>query len=417
MIRDVLILQQREIEQRLEEPYVAREHDPKKFSHNLIKVILGPRRAGKSFFATHLINSLGKFGYINFDDERLFGFGQLDELISAMNSRYGNPKLLLLDEVQNLPNWELFVNRLQRQGYNLLITGSNAHLLSTELSTHLTGRHIPIVIFPFSFAEYLKSLNEDLTESETAEALRHYAEAGGYPEPIVKKIDIRDYLTTLLKSILYKDIVIRHRIRSAQGLEELSTYLMTNIACEYSYQTLAQVTRCKSVHTIDKYLYFLEEAFLFFSIRRFSYKLREQMRANRKVYCIDNGLVTSSSFQLSSNLGRLYENIVAIALHRMEKIGRLNFYYWKSVQHEEVDFVVKKGTRVTTLIQVCANVENPKTYDREIRALLKASSELNCKDLFVITDATEREEKASWYGLEGKIQFIPLWKWLTEVIP
>jgi len=414
MLRDVLLLQKREIEQRLRERYVEREFHPRKLAHDLIKVVIGPRRAGKSFFAAHLVQGLGPFGYVNFDDERLEALGDYDELVVALDALYGKPKHLLLDEVQNLPRWELFVNRLQRQGYRLTITGSNAHLLSSELATHLTGRHVQIVLFPFSFPEYLRSEERELTGPETVEALRRYAELGGYPEPLLKGVNHREYVATLLRATLYKDIVVRHRIRSPQGLEDLATYLMSNVAQEYSYSTLAQLTRLRSVHTAEKYLRHLEEAFLFFSVRRFSFKVREQSRANRKVYCTDNGLVTATSFRFSSGLGRLYENLVAIALNRQQLDGRLECYFWRGPQHEEVDFVVKQGLRVTQLLQVCANVEDPKTREREVRALLKASAALKCTELVVLTETEDREEDASWFALRGRIRFVPLWKWLSE---
>jgi predicted AAA+ superfamily ATPase len=413
MLRDVLLLQKREIEQRLRERYVEREFDLAKLSHDLIKVIMGPRRAGKSFFAMHLVQRLGRFGYVNFDDERLSEIEDYDELVAALDSLYEEPEHLLLDEVQNLPQWELFVNRLRRQGYRLAITGSNAHLLSSELATHLTGRHVQVVLFPFSFTEYMRSLEQDLTEPEKAEALRRYVEMGGYPEPMLKGINHREYLTTLLRSILYKDIVVRHRIRSPQGLEDLATYLMSNVAQEYSYNTLAKVTRFRSVHTAQKYVRHLEEAFLFFSVRRFSFKVREQVRSNRKIYCTDNGLVTSTSFRFSSDIGKLYENIVAITLRKRELDGKLEFYFWKGPRQEEVDFVVKEGLRVSQLIQVCRDVEDPKTKNREVRSLLKASEELKCKNLLLLTETAEHEEDASWFGVRGKIRFVPLWKWLS----
>lgn len=414
MLRDVLLLQKREIEQRLREQYVEREFHPRNLAHDLVNVVIGPRRAGKSFFAMHLARGLGSFGYVNFDDERLEALGDYDELVAALDALYGKPKHLLLDEVQNLPRWELFVNRLQRQGYRLTITGSNAHLLSSELATHLTGRHVQIVLFPFSFSEYLRSQERELTGPERAEALRQYAELGGYPEPLLKAINHRDYLTTLLRATLYKDIVVRHRIRAPQGLEDLATYLMSNVAQEYSCNTLAEVTRLRSVHTAQKYLRHLEEAFLFFSVRRFSFKLRDQARANRKVYCTDNGLVTAASFRLSPGRGRLYENLAAIALRKQELDGRLELYFWKGPQHEEVDFVVKQGLHVTQLLQVCANIEDPKTKAREVRALLKASEALKCSDLLLLTETAEGEEDASWFGLRGRIRLLPLWKWLLE---
>jgi len=413
MLKDVLRLQKREFEDRLNERYIKREADLARFSRDLINVIIGPRRAGKSFFAMNFIRGLGPYAYVNFDDERLVEVEDYDELVAALDALYGNPKHILLDEVQNLPKWELFVNRLHRRQRYLIITGSNAHLLSSELATHLTGRHIQIILFPFSFLEYLRTLNRDLTQPEKLEAMRRYVEIGGYPEPLLKEINRRDYLTTLLRSILYKDIVVRYRIRSPQGLEDLVTYLMSNVAQEYSFNALSKITRFKSVHTVEKYMRYLEEAFLFFSVRCFSYKVRLQVRSNRKIYCTDNGLVASASFRFSADKGKLYENVVAINLLRRHLESELEFFFWKG-PHHEVDFVIKRGLDVTQLIQVCVNVDDPRTKEREVRSLIKASQELKCDNLFVLTENYENEETISWYNARGRIRFIPLWKWLDE---
>ena len=414
MLHDVLLLQKRETERRFQEEYIDRTFDLRQVSHDLIKVILGPRRAGKSFFALRFVRDLGPFGYVNFDDERLVDIEDYDALIAAVDTLYEQPQHLLLDEVQNVPRWELLVNRLQRQGYDLTITGSNAHLLSSELATHLTGRHIPIVLFPFSFSEYLRSLTKDMTEAEKAEAFRTYVQNGGYPEPLVKDVDRHEYLTALFRSILYKDIVIRHRIRAPQSLEDLAGHLMSNVAGLYSYNALTKATRLRSVHTVEKYLNHLDEAFLLFSLRRFSFKTRVQSRSSRKIYCIDNGLITSASFRFSPDLGKLYENLVAISLRKKEMAGDIECFFWQGPQQEEVDFVVKQGTQVTALIQVCVELNRPKTRSREIRALLKASRELRCNNLLILTDSTEGEEKASWYGMRGTIHFVSLWRWLLR---
>jgi len=414
MLRDILLLQKREIEQRLQEPYVERDFEIARAAHDLIKVILGPRRAGKSFFAMHLVQGLGRFGYANFDDERLTDFKDYEGLIPAIDSLYGQPRHLLLDEVQNVPRWELLVNRLQRQGYYLTVTGSNAHLLSSELATHLTGRHLPIVLFPFSFGEYLRSVNREMTDSEKYQEFLAYVEKGGYPEPLIKGIPHREYLTTLLRSILYKDIVVRHRIRTPQGLDDITAQLMANAAQQYSLNALTKMTGLKSMHTVQKYLRHIEEAFLLFSLRRFSFKVRDQLRSNRKVYCTDNGMLTSASFRFSANAGKLYENAVAVALRKREMQGALECFYWQSAQQEEVDFVIKKGTEIAQLIQVCHSLEDPKTKSRETRALLKASAELGCKDLLILTDSMEGEEVTSWYGTERTVRYAPLWKWLLQ---
>lgn len=320
-MRDIVLTQRRELEKWKEETYVERHLTAPVGDSDLLKVIIGPRRSGKSCLAMHLLTAHVSHGYVNFDDERLVDLRNYDELVAAINAVYANPKVILLDEIQNLPRWELFVNRLQRQGCRLYLTGSNAHLLSGELATHLTGRHIPIVLLPFSFREYVSSLRKELTQSEKTEALRSYVENGGFPEPLVKDIDRTSYLRTLWDSIIYKDIVRRHRIRSVAGMEDLAGYLLANVSSEYSLNRLTEVTKCRSVHTVQKYIGHLEEAFLFFTLRRFSFKVREQARANRKVYCIDNGFPTARSFQFRSNTGALFENLVAIALKASSRTG------------------------------------------------------------------------------------------------
>lgn len=414
MIRDILYLQKREIELLLKEKYIDRINSKLDLTNSFIKVIIGPRRAGKSFFSLHLLNKQQNFGYINFDDEKLITLEDYDELISALNSVYGKPKILFFDEIQNLPKWELFVNRLQRQGYILILTGSNSHLLSKELATHLTGRHFQKIVFPFSFKEFLSLEGKELTTSEIKEKLNDYLIYGGYPEPLIKKINYKEYLSTLLNSVLFKDIIKRYNIRFAQAIESLSEQLFSNIANEHSYNSLSKITKIKSSHTIENYLNYLEESFIFFRVRRFSYKLKEQISSIKKIYCIDNGFIHAKAFNSSHNFGKLYENLVAIALKRKELDGKLNFYYWKNQQQEEVDFVIKEGTKVRQLIQVCYSLDNLETKNREIRALLKAGNELKCKNLLVISSGKEIEEEIEWFGIKGKIKFIPLWKWLLE---
>jgi hypothetical protein len=414
MLKDIVLVQKRELEERLRETYVERRMSVSwDLGDDLIKVITGPRRAGKSFYAVHLIQQAGSYGYVNFDDERLTAIGDYDEIVSAMNTIYGNPRYLLFDEIQNLPRWELFVNRLQRQGFRLLITGSNANLLSSELATHLTGRHAVHVLFPFSFGEFLTASGDEAAERTAVEkmaAMDAYAEQGGYPEPLLKKIDRRDYLRTLLQSTLYKDIVKRFRIRSVQGIEDLALYLMSNIAREYSFNALSGVTKCRSVHTVDKYIRYLQEAYLVFSLPRFSFKVKDQAGQNKKIYCTDNGMAVAAGSRFSADRGGLYENLVAVALKKEEIAGRISLFYWRSPQNEEVDFVVKEGLRVTRLIQVCADISDPKTLKREMRALIKASQELQCDDLLLLNDRVDRTDIFKWQDAERPIRLMPLWQ-------
>ena len=414
MLRDILILQKRELAERLSDRYVVRSVKASTGESNLVAVILGPRRAGKSFFGMHLIHSKKSFGYVNFDDERLVGLPDYDELLTAVDAIYDKPTDLLLDEIQNIERWELLVNRLQRQGRRLVVTGSNAHLLSSEFATHLTGRHIPLMLFPFSFNEYASAVikKQPATQPEYKELLHNYLRDGGYPEPLIKNIDRKSYLSTLLESIIYKDIVKRFKIRSVDGIEDLTRYLLSNIASEYSYRTLAEVTKCKSAHTVEKYLRYLEETFLFFSLRRFSYKVKEQAKANRKIYCIDNGFIAAGAFRMSEGTGKLAENAVAVRLHKRELDGEIEVFFWKNVQQHEADFVVVKNRKVEQIIQVCWNMEKPTTKEREIRAIVTAGEELKCKKLLILTESKEGMEKVEWFGKKASVEFLPLWKWM-----
>ncbi len=414
MIRDVLLIQKRELQLRIKEEYIERSAALPQIDSGLIKVIMGPRRAGKSFYAFHALNKAGNFGYANFDDEKLVGVKDYEHIVLALNTLYQNPKYLLFDEIQNLPEWELFVNRLQRQGYHIVITGSNSKLLSREMATHLTGRHELLTILPLSFREIILHENKEMTSTEIRERLLHYLTNGGYPEPMIKKLDYSEYLSLLVNSTLYKDIVKRFKIRYVQALEDIAVYLISNIASEFSYNTLRRISRLQSIHTVQNYLSYLEEAFLLFRVDRFSYKIKEQITSNKKIYCIDNGLIHAKAFRFSSNKGRLLENLVAIELKKWEMDGRIRLYYWKNPQQEEVDFVLWQGDKSIQLIQVCYDIDDPKTKSREIRALLKASRELACNNILIITEGYENEEQAEWFGIRGTLKYVPLWKWLQN---
>lgn len=412
-IRDIVLSQKAELKSRLKEKYIKRSDCRIDVNSPLIKVITGPRRSGKSFFAVHFLKkNFPDFAYLNFDDERITEIKDYDDIVNAINAVYGDPKIILFDEIQNLPRWELFLNRLQRKGANLIVTGSNSNLLSKELATHLTGRHSLIRIFPFSFSEYLGIEERELTDSEAASKLSAYIQVGGYPEPLLKNLDHREYLSMLINSIIYKDIVKRYKVRFVQGIEGLANYLISNTANEVSFNRLSRFTGVKSSHTVEKYLSYLEEAFLFFDVRRFSYKIREQLASNRKIYAIDNGFIYAKAFQISTNSGTLFENAAACELLRRAYKTDSSVFYYKNAQQEEVDFVIKRGNNVEQLIQVCYDITNPDTYKRELRALLKAGNELRCSDLLIINSDIEKTEDAEWFGAKGQIKFIPMWKWL-----
>jgi len=415
-MKEIISSQKVERDELLGGRYVPREGLKKakeNLKNNLIKVIMGPRRAGKSVFSIQMLEGLN-FAYLNFDDERLTSVSDYDEILKAIRQVYGDSRILLFDEIQNLPNWELFVNRFHRRGFNIIITGSNAHLLSRELSTHLTGRYVQFRIFPFSFSEFLRAkafVVDEALELKEREGLLlgyldHYLEKGGYPEIVVKGMDTKDYLTTLFESILFKDIVKRYGVRYPKMLSDLAHYLITNHSNEFSYTKLKNILEFRSIHTVENYLNYLSEAFLLFSVDRFSFKFKEQIRSPKKIYGYDTGMINAMKFKTGRDFGRLMENLVAVELMRREA----DFYYYKSVNGKEVDFVIKQGQKVVQLLQVCYDIDHYPTRKRELISLTKAGKDLGCKDLMILTWEHRAEEEHG--GL--RVNFLPLWRWLLR---
>lgn len=393
----------------------------KTIDSNLIKVVTGVRRSGKSVFSFQLLHKR-TYAYVNFDDERLIGLkaSDLNTVLEACYQQLGEFTYIFLDEIQNVEGWELFVNRLNRQGFNVLITGSNAKLLSKELATHLTGRYLSMELFPFSFKEFLtyeqfpitiKEIYSTREKSLLIKKLQEYMLYGGFPEALKKKDLTKNYLTTLYSTILTKDVISRYKIQYVTTLREISNYLLANFSKYITYNSIKKNFNLKSSHTSKKYVSYLQEPYLFFLLDKFSFKYKEVIASAKKVYSIDTGMINAISFETSDNFGRLLENVVAIELLRKKTTNlMMELYYWKDYQQREVDFILKQGPEIQQLIQVTAASEPLTTDKREYTALLKASEELRCKNLLMITwdyEATETRE-----GKE--IQFIPLWKWLLS---
>jgi len=416
-MKDLFLSQKHEKERLLIGKYIDRtelKNASKAMDNTLIKVIVGPRRAGKSVFAIQLLREKS-FAYLNFDDERLSEIKDYDQIIKGINEVYCSTKYLLFDEIQNLKKWELFANRLQRQGYRLLLTVSNSQLLSKELATHLTGRYLQFTIFPFSFLEFLCAKNVDLkikfaqTEVEQGtilNLLNEFLILGGYPEIVVKGIEPRDYLKFLFDSIILKDVVKRYNVRYSKTLYDLALFLVSNYSNEYTFTKLKNLVNINSVHTVQNYIRYLESAYLFFTVRRFSYKPKEQLKAPSKIYVYDTGLASVLRLTLSPDYERLMENVVAVELLRRAR----EIYYYKDKNGAEVDFVVKQGLKVTELIQVCYDATDNKIKKKEIKPLLKAKKDLSCENLVVITWDYENEESYN----NTKIVYLPLWKWLLS---
>lgn len=391
------------------------EESKKALKYPNILAILGIRRCGKSIFS-YLLAKTHKFAYINFDDERLAGLKteDLNKILESFYELYGDIEYIILDEIQNVDNWELFVNRLRRTK-KIILTGSSSKLLSGELSTHLTGRYLDKLLFPFSFKEFLKlkefKENKVYTTKEKAEImkfLQEYLEMGGFPEAY--KFG-KGMISRIYEDILTKDILLRYNISKKEEIKKLAKYLITNSSEQITYSKLAGIFNIKHVSTISNWISYLENSFLLFKLERFDFKLKQQFIAPKKVYCIDTGLVNSIGFKFSENRGKIMENGVASELQRRKSADKsLEVYYWKDYQQNEVDFVLKRDKKIESLIQVTAASSRNEIKERELKALIKASKELKCRDLLIITSDYEAEEK-----IEGrKINYIPLWKWLLE---
>lgn len=394
-----------------------------------IIVITGARRSGKSFIMRQTAKTLIKGGIrknniliVNFEDPRFVELNtKILQQLYDVYLEFLNPQekpYLFLDEIQEVKDWEKWVRTTHElDKAKIIISGSNAKLLSRELSTLLTGRHLDLVIFPLSFKEFLRFRNVDLSkrfeivnkEIEIKRLLREYIEFGSFPE-VVLGGEKKQILLNYFEDILNKDIVRRFKIRKSKELVSLAKFYLGNISSLITFSSLERTLNI-SVDTVEKFSRYLEDTFILFFLKRFSYKFREQEKSPRKVYAIDVGLANTIGFRFSQNMGRLAENLVFLELKRKEILGSdLEIYYWKDVNHREVDFLIKENLKVKQLIQVCWEVNRPETINREIRALLKAMKEFNLKEGLIITDDYEAEE-----NIKGKkINYIPLWKWYLK---
>ncbi len=381
----------------------------------LAQVVIGVRRSGKSTLCRKVLREAGvKTAYINFDDERLEGLHRedLNNILEALYIVCGEFQYLLLDEVQNVDGWPLFVNRLLRQNMHLIVTGSNAKLLSNELATHLTGRHHKIELYPFSFQEYAAYQQIDTTSYTTkAQALcksglNKYMMQGGFPE-LLSENDSQDYIMGLLDAIIRRDITKRFKVRYPEVLQRLATYLIDTVAQEYNATTLAEHFGV-SDHTIDTYCGYLQEAFLLLAVHKFSYKSQERLRGE-KLYVVDNAFISNRPNTFSTeNMGWRLENVVFVELlHRARKRYADVFYYRDRTF--EVDFIVAKSGVVEELYQVCYDMTSEKTRKREINSLLQGAKKFHCKNLTIITFS----QSESIIQNEYTIQVVPATVWLT----
>lgn len=392
-MKNVILTQRAERDTIVSRPYIDRKtkfQTAEILKSPLIKLITGPRRAGKSVFALLMLKN-HNFAYLNFDDKQLLEKWD-DELVEkTLEEVYPSYEYLMLDEVQNLPGWDLWVSKLYRNGKNIVITGSNANMLSSEMATVLTGRYLQIEMLPFSLAEVLATNKIDIASIEKEQQTRanllvdDYLRNGGFPESVLARGITKNYLSTLFDSILLKDVAQRHNIRKTTDLYSLATYLLSNFCNPFSANDLAEELNIASVTTTKKYCDYLNEPYLFFFLPRFNNKLKLMAKADRKAYIVDNGFVQSSAFNLSDNLGRLLENQVFVELLRKGYVPGQTLFYYRSRNNREVDFVTRKGPKVEHLIQVSYSLDSAKTRKREISALVECGDELKCDDLSIVT--------------------------------
>ena len=411
-MKTIILNQRRERDELMSRPYLMRRSNQDTdllLSSSLIKLITGPRRVGKSTQALLMLRDKN-FAYLNFDNYSLLDAWDANLVMRMLDDVYPGYEYILLDEVQNLDGWDLWVSELYRLGKNLVITGSNARMLSSEMATVLTGKYLQLEMLPFSLEEFfdwnkldLHCLNpEDKTNSLVL--ADDYLRNGGYPEVVALRQLTRSYLDTLFDSIVWKDVAKRHNVRNVTDLNNLAMYLVSNFCNPVSANDLTTELGFSSVNTTRKYMDYLHEPYLFYYLSRYNNKLKLMKKAPRKVYVVDNGFVTSKAFSLSDNLGRLLENQVFIELVRRGYDVERTMFYYRSRNDKEVDFVLCKEAHIERLVQVCYDMSNPKTEKREVDSIVECAGELKCSNLVIVTNNDKRTIEKDGY----KIDVVPI---------
>jgi hypothetical protein len=393
-----------------------------------ILLLIGVRRAGKSTlllqFAKHLIKkgiNPRDILIVNFEDYRF-----ADVSVQTLKKIYetyleevkkGDEKpYIFLDEVQRVKDWERFVRTLHERGdARIIVTGSTSKLMSDEVASVLTGRHVRLFVYPLDFKEFLRFKDFEVRDAVDMAAKRRsikrlfkeYLEFGGFPRVVLEK-EKKTLLAEYFEDVLTKDVVERFRVREITKLKTLARYYITNFSSRMTFNRISKFLDIP-LHTVERFSYYLESTGLLHFVKRFSYTLKEQEKAPRKVYCVDMGLINVAGFRFSGNLGRLVENAVYMKLKRLLDTPLGSVYYWE--QRAELDFVVWDGSAVSQLIQVCWDVENPETREREVKGLMRAMRAFKMNEGVIITEDYEEEE----YVEGNTVKYIPAWKFFLEV--
>jgi len=420
IIEKVLTEQLEELEELKKSYLCPREEESQvDFDSGLAQVVIGVRRSGKSILCHNVLMKLGdQFAYADFDDERFKDMtsDDLDNVLEVLYKINGDFKVLLLDEIQNVDGWHLFVNRLLRKKMRVMITGSNAKLLSAELATYLTGRHEPIELYPFSFKEFCNFKKVDTEKLTTlAEGIRRaafdeYLNQGGFPE-IIKVKNRTKYIGTLVDSILKRDIEERYKIKHKLAFENIAKHLLNVAPANIDYTDLTKTVGLKSVHTTENYVKYLNEAYLIRMLQKYSTKSKQRI-CDSKVYAVDVALMSEREGALAGeNLGWRLESLVYIELlRRNTPIEQDVFYYKKRPKTEECDFLVCRKDKVVQAIQVSYDISAEKTRKREINGLIAAAKGTKCTDLLLITDHERGDIEEQGY----KIAIRPAYEWMLN---
>ncbi|MBR5216581.1 MAG: ATP-binding protein [Bacteroidales bacterium] len=418
-IEKVLLEQQDELEALEGEVLIHRpEEDLINLKSKLAQVVIGVRRSGKSTLCFNALRKAGvHYAYANFDDERLeeLETKDLDNVLQTLYKIYGKFDYLFLDEIQNIDGWPLFVNRLLRQKIHILITGSNAKLLSTELATHLTGRHHKIELFPFSFKDWclIKELDYNRLTTKNkgllSKAYEEYFRQGGFPELISGEENPKEYISTLIDNIISQDIKKRYKIRNIDALKRLTHHILNEAPTLIVKDALQNIIGIKSERTLSNYLMYLNQTYLISTISKYSSRSRERSR-NEKSYAIDVAFMDKRENAFSGeNLGWRLETIVYLELLR-RKAGTENDIYYYQGRSAETDFVVCDGNKTLAVYQVSYDISNEKTRKREIKGCIAGAKATKCDNIFLITDHESEIIEEEGYT----IQVTPIWEWLTR---
>lgn len=390
----ILTDQQEELEARCKDYLCHREEEKLiDLKSPQAQVVIGVRRSGKSTLCFQALESADvKYAYADFDDERLQGIdaGQLNELLEVLYKIYGDFEYLFLDEIQDVDGWHLFVNRMLRKKMHVVITGSNAKLLSSELATHLAGRAKEIHLYPFSFAEYCAMKGIDTERQSTkAEGIRRaafdeYMRHGGFPE-LLSISDKRAYVSALVDNILKGDIEQRYNISYKAAFEQLAQHLLNVSPTSIVTTDLADTFHIKSEHTVKNYLAYLRQAFILIGIRKYTAKSKVRV-TQEKVYAVDVALMNQRADAFAGdNLGWRLKTVVLLHLMKRCKQNGWDLYYLKE-RSGECDFIVCSGKTVMQAIQVSYDTAAEKTRKREINGLWLANRQTQCENLLLLTD-------------------------------